>query len=88
MEDGSWNTYISSTGKSIIGHFITEPYIYDLFTQLYVNDMDIGDHLPVIGDIGEKEMDPKMSISKNVHKLESCIQVTWQPNHVSVFWEN
>ena len=50
--------------------------------------MDIGDHLPVIGYIGEKEIDPKICISKNVHKLESCIKFKWQPNHVSVFCEN
>ena len=81
-------TYISSTGKSIIDYFITEPEIYDLFTQFYVSDMDIGDHLPVIGYIGEKEKDPKICISKNVHKLESCIKFKWQPNHVSVFCEN
>ena len=63
-------TYISSTGKSIIDYFITEPEIYDLFTQFYVSDMDIGDHLPVIGYIGEKGIDPKICICKNVHKLE------------------
>ena len=81
-------TYINSTGKSIIDYFITELEIYDLFTQFYVSDMDIGDHLPVIGYIGEKEIDPKICISKNVHKLESCIKFKWQPNHVSVFCEN
>ena len=47
--------------------------------------MDIGDHLPVIDYIGERRIDPKICISKNVHKLESCIKFKWQPNHVSVF---
>ena len=50
--------------------------------------MDIGDHLPVIAYIGEKEIDPKICISKNVNKLESYIKFKWQPNHVSVFCEN
>ena len=50
--EGGYN-YISSTGKSIIDYFITEPEIDDLFTQFHVSDMDIGQHLPVIGYIGE-----------------------------------
>ena len=28
--------------------------------------------------IGEKEIDSKICISKNVHKLESCIKFNWQ----------
>ena len=70
--EGEYN-YISRTGKSIIDYFITEPEIDDLFTQFYVSGMNIGDQLPVIGYIGGKEIDPKIGISENVHKLESCI---------------